>query len=32
MKYCCGELKPKDWNFCPFCGAKIEDITEQEEE
>ncbi len=31
MKYCCDGLKPKDWNYCPFCGARIDDETEQDE-
>jgi hypothetical protein len=31
MKYCCNDLKPSDWNYCPFCGRKIEDTTEEDE-
>lgn len=32
MKFCCDELKPKDWKYCPFCGARIDDTTEAEED
>ena len=31
MKFCCRELKPKDWRFCPFCGKRIYDYTMDED-
>jgi hypothetical protein len=31
MKYCCSDVKPTGWNYCPYCGAKIDEVTEQDE-
>ena len=31
MKFCCEDIKPKDWRFCPFCGMKFDETTYQDD-
>ena len=32
MKFCCEDIKPTNWRFCPFCGMQFDESTYSDED